>query len=573
MLAFLFHHIVLFLAHCTAHQVSLAIGEAGQLPADLHDLLLIHDAAVGHVQNVRQFRRFIADLVRLAAVAQVGGNGIHGAGAVQADQSDDVLKALRVQPGQNLPHACGFQLEHTLGFALGQHFVGGLVLIGDGIQRKIRLHPANHLLGVVQHRQGTQAQKVHLQQAQLLNGGHVELGHRHAVVGGKGHILIGRLPGDHHACRVGRGMAGHSLDLDGGVDQLLHLGIGVVAGFQLRRNLHGPVQGHFQLHRHQFGDSIHLLIGDVQHTAHVPNGRTGRHGSEGNDLGHMVMAVLPVHIVNDLLPPFVAEVHVKVGHTHALRIQKAFEQQVVPNGVDVGNAYAVGAQAARATAAAGAYRNSLAFCVIDKVEHNEVIVGVPHALDDPNFIFQALGQLRVGMFAVAAHQTFPAELLKVLLIFHSVRRFKVRQLGHAKLKIEVTLLGNFVGVLTRFRADGEQIVHLIGAFEVELVRLKFHPILVVHGFARLNADQDALHLAVFLAQVVGIVGGHQRNARLFGKAEQLGQHRLLLLNAVVLNLQVVISLSKQVVVPQRNFLGAVVITGQQRLRHLARQAG
>ena len=72
---------------------------------------------------------------------------------------------------------------------------------------------------------------------------------------------------------------------------------------------------------------------------------------------------------------------------------------------------------------------------------------------------------------------------------------------------------------------------------------------------------------------MGIVGGHQRNARLFGKADQLGQHRLLLFKAVVLNFQVVIPMPEQVVVPQRNFLGAVVIPGQQRLRHLARQAG
>ena len=33
--------------------------------------------------------------------------------------------------------------------------------------------------------QGAQTQKVHLQQAQFLDLGHVELGHRQAVVGGK----------------------------------------------------------------------------------------------------------------------------------------------------------------------------------------------------------------------------------------------------------------------------------------------------------------------------------------------------------------------------------------------------
>ena len=42
----------------------------------LHDLFLVDDAAVGDVEDMRQLWRFIADLIRLVAVAQVGRDGV-----------------------------------------------------------------------------------------------------------------------------------------------------------------------------------------------------------------------------------------------------------------------------------------------------------------------------------------------------------------------------------------------------------------------------------------------------------------------------------------------------------------
>src|SRR5699024_9876636 len=99
--------------------------------------------------------------------------------------------------------------------------------------------------------------------------------------------------------------------------------------------------GHFQLHGHQLCHRVHALVGQAHHPAHVPDGVAGGHGPEGDDLGHVVRAVLPVDVVDDLLAALVAEVHVEVGHTDPLGVQKALEDQVVADGVDVGDADAV----------------------------------------------------------------------------------------------------------------------------------------------------------------------------------------------------------------------------------------
>ncbi len=57
--------------------------------------------------------------------------------------------------------------------------------------------------------------------------------------------------------------------------------------------------------------------------------------------------------------------------------------------------------------------------------------------------------------------------------------------------------------------------------------------------------RTCLHLAVLLVEVVGVVGGHQRDARLPGKPDELRQNLLLLGDAVVLNFDIDNALAKK----------------------------
>ena len=52
-LPLLLHHIVLLLGHRAAHEVGAPVGVAAERAADLHDLLLVDDAPVSHVENRR----------------------------------------------------------------------------------------------------------------------------------------------------------------------------------------------------------------------------------------------------------------------------------------------------------------------------------------------------------------------------------------------------------------------------------------------------------------------------------------------------------------------------------------
>ena len=494
-----FHDGVLLFAHGAADVICLPEGEACQLPEDLHDLLLIDDAAVGHIQNVRQLRGLVADLIRFVPVAQIGGNGIHGARAVQADQSDDIFKVLGLQPHKHLLHAGRFQLEHALGIALPQHFVGVrvvIVQITDGELRVLLLH---RNLRISDDSQGAQTQKVHLQKTQFFDLGHVELGHRQAVICCQRQIVIGGFRRNDHACCVGGGVPGHTLHLQCGIDELGHLRVGIVELFQLAGNLQCPLEGHFQLHGHKLCYHVHLLVWNTHHAAHIPDGVAGGHGTKGDDLRHMVRTVFAVDVVDDLLSALVAEVHIEIRHTDAFGIQKALEDQIIADGVDIRNAHAVSGNTTRAGAASRPHRDALTFCKIDIVPYDEVVVGIPHRLNHADLIFQAVDVGLRHIRAIAALQAVPAELFKVGLIVHAVRGFVVGDLGVTELKVKIALLGDLCRIGAGLRYHGEQLVHLVCGLDVEFIGLELHAVSILNGLAGLDAQQDALHLGVLFA--------------------------------------------------------------------------
>ena len=91
---------------------------------------------------------------------------------------------------------------------------------------------------VLDHRQSPEAQEIHLQKPQLLQGGHGKLGGDGAVLSpGQGNIVIHCRPADDHACRVHGGMSGKSLQAHGHVDQMLYLRILVIGTAQIRAGL------------------------------------------------------------------------------------------------------------------------------------------------------------------------------------------------------------------------------------------------------------------------------------------------------------------------------------------------
>ena len=80
-----------------------------------------------------------------------------------------------------------------------------------------------------------------------------------------------------------------------------------------------------------------------------------------------------LHVVDDLVAAVHAEVDVEVGHRHALGIQEALEEQVVRDGIEIGDAHRVRDERAGARAAPGPDRDAVLLGVADEVPDDEEV--------------------------------------------------------------------------------------------------------------------------------------------------------------------------------------------------------
>ena len=568
------HHVVLLLGHGAAHQVASSHGIARQVAHDLHDLLLIHHAAVGHVQNRLQLRRDVTHAVRVFLARHVAGNRLHRPRAVQRNRGDDVLEVARAHALQKRPHARGFQLEHAVGVALGDHGVHTRIVEGDVLGLDLyALALLHQRLGVHDDVQRAQAQEVHLQQAQRLHVAHGELGGDDLVVHLQRQVVHHRLCGDQHARRVGGGIAGHSLQLAGHVDHPVHLGVALVGVAQLGAHLQRLLQRHVQLKGHQLGDGIRLLVAHAQHPAHVPQHRAGGHRAEGDDLRHVVRAVALPHVVDHLAAPLVVEVAVDIGHGDALGVQEALEQQVVLQGVDLRDAQGVGHDGASAAAATGAHAHAMGLGVVDEVPYDQEVVHVAHLLDHAQLVVEPVPRV-LALRTVEPADAVLAERAQVGgVVGHALRQREPGQVGGGEVKLHLAALGDLLGALDGLAEVGEDAQHLLLGLDVELVGGHAHAVLVLQGLARLDAHQHLLHLGILACQIVTVVGAHQRNVHLPGQLDQPRQHLLLLGNAVVLQLDEEVAPSKDVQIALGHGARVVFPSIQQQLGQIARQAG
>ena len=234
--------------------------------------------------------------------------------------------------------------------------------------------------------------------------------------------------------------------------------------------------------------------------------------------------------------------------------------------------HTVGRDGSGAGAPPRAHRNALLLGIVDKVPYNEIIVYITHPADDGDLIFQSL-PVAVRRIHVPLPEAVKAELAEVFLVGEALRHRESGQMIFVEGELQIAPFGNLPRVFKGLAAAGEQLPQLLLAFEVKLIPLEAHPVGIVHGFAGLDAQQHILHFGVLPAQVVGVVGHHKGQARLPGNPSDALVHRLLGVDAVILQFQVEVVLPEDFRHLQGVSLGGGVVLVHQILGDGPRQAG
>ena len=527
----------LLLAHRAAQHVCLAERVARELLEDLDDLLLIHDAAIGDRQDRLKLRNEVCDLFRVVFAGNEFRNGLHRPRTVERDQSRDVFDVLRLQADAHARHAARFELEDARRPPRGQHFVGRGVIFRNTGKSKVFILFTDRLDCVIQNREVAQAKEVHFEQAELFERRHHVLADDRVVVARERDIVDDRSLRDNHAGGVRRGVARHAFKGACRVDELFHLLVALVLFAQLARDAQRVVERDVRPCGDELGDDVAVGIAHIECASHIANDAARGHRAEGHDLRHVIVAVLAAHILHDLAAARIAEVHVDIRHGHALGIQKALEKEAVFHRLDVCDRQAVRNDTARRAAAARTDGDTDALGVAHKVGDDQKVVDKAHALDHVLLVFE-LRALLVRPFAIALGEAVGAELFKVCERGVALRHLEFRQMVLAERKLQIAALGDLAGVLDRLGIVGKQRRHLLGRTKIEALRLIAHAVFVVHGLARLDAEQHVVRVGIFFSKIVRVICHDEREPRLLVQAQDALVDDGLIADAVVLQFEV-----------------------------------
>ena len=543
-----------------------------QAVEDLHDLFLVGHDAVGLVEHLVQHR--VGELVAREAVfvAVVVADHLHRPGPIEGIGGNQVLEAVGLHLLKHVPHAGTIELEHAARLAASEQFQNFRLVGRQAFQVDRRPAPCRHKLDrSLQYRQGLQTQEVHLQQADLLDDVHGPLRRDLVAHLAQRTITHQRRVGNHYAGGVHRSMTAHAFQPPGNVDQFAHPVVLVDHLAQLGFDLQGPVEGHLQLGRDLLGDHVNLGQRNVQRAAHVADHRPGGHRPEGDDLGHVLAAVLVTDVLDHLGTGVLANVDVDVRHLVAAGVHEPLKKQTVAQRIDVTEAKHIAHQRPDG-AAASAAGNVMLAGVVDEVPHDKEVTREVFPLNDRQLAIHPLAKF-FGHLAVSPLQTLVAELPEVIDVAHTVRGLEDGGMPLAKIQLQVAQPGDAGRSLQGFRIAGESPLHLLARLDVELAFGVAHAVGIADNFAGRDAQQHIVSLGVVGPQVMDVVGRYDAHADFVGQLGQQGHDPQLVFDAVVLNLDEEVVRPDQVAIELGHLSRFVAAVAEHQSRHLAGQAG
>ena len=105
------------------------------------------------------------------------------------------------------------------------------------------------------------------------------------------------------------------------------------------------------------------------------------------------------------------------------------------------------------------------------------------------------------------------------------------------LELETAAFGDLDTLIEDEGKLAEYTVHFFSRLEVELIRVKLHPVWIVDSLSRLDTQQNVMGPAVILLHVVTVVGCDRANSGAFRDLQHIGDDFALFLQAVIVDLQ------------------------------------
>ena len=205
--------------------------------------------------------------------------------------------------------------------------------------------------------------------------------------------------------------------------------------------------------------------------------------------------------------------------------------------------------------------------IVYEIPDYQKIVHIAHGFNDAKLIFK-LGTDLFGSFFIAPHQTVTAKLLQISPGVIALRHFKMGQLCISEFYGHIASVSYPLSVLKCLFGIGEKLCHFLLGFYVKLTSRVAHTVLVLNLFPGLQTQKHVVSLCVTGISVVTVICDHKGYTGLLVHPHKGGINCLLILIAVILHLQKIISFTKAVPVFQCRGFGAVVVASYDFPCHL-----
>ncbi len=330
-----------------------------------------------------------------------------------------------------------------------------------------------------------------------------------------------------------------------------------------------------RLERDQLGELVGAAVVPFHDPAHVAHHRLRRHGAEGHDLRHRLLAVLVADVLDHAVAAVLAEIHVEVRHGHPLGVEEAFEQQVVAQRIEVGDAQRIRDQRARAGTAARPHRHAVRLGPVDEIGDDEKVTREAHLHDGLDLELEALAVARHvlgargGLGVERLHAQLQAgdrALVQILLETGPLRSGKQRQPRLAEIEREIAAARNLHGIIQRLRQVGEEFRHLGLGLEVLLFGEVARAALVGKDITRGNAHARLVGGEILALEKLHRMRRHHRQFQAGSKSNRPFEVVLGMAGALQLDIE---ALRKKLRPSPCQLLRLLRVIGKQRVADIA----
>src|SRR5438046_593737 len=121
---------------------------------------------------------------------------------------------------------------------------------------------------------------------------------------------------------------------------------------------------------------------------------------------------------------------------------------------------------------------------------------------------EALDRRRGRRIAVAVAQALLAELAKKFVRLLLLRRCEYREMPVFEVQLDRAPVGDFLAAADRIRVFREELIHLLRRPHVKLIAAVAEAIVIAAKFAGVDAKKHVVSVAIGLAQIMSVAGGH-----------------------------------------------------------------